>query len=79
MLCGGDLVKAVPLEASIANGWRMTIRLATIIPMSISTMSIVRPMTDGSSGCQASTEMRQGRGKETHTEGRLPWRRQGIP
>ncbi len=71
--------KAVPLEASIANGWRMATGLAAMIPVSISTMAIIRPMTEGSGGCQTSTEMRQGRGKETHSEGRLQWRRQGIP
>ena len=69
---------SIALRTASKQG-RMTIRLAAVIPISISTMAIVRPTMDVSGGCQDSTEAREGRGKETHIEGRLQCRQQGIP
>ena len=68
---------SIALRTASKQG-RMTIRLAAVMPMSISTMAIVRPTMDVFEGCQDSTEVRQGRGKKTHIEGRLQCRRQGI-
>ena len=61
---------SIALRTASKQG-RMTIRLAAVMPTSISTMAIVRPTMDVSGGCQDGTEVRQGRDKGAHIEGRL--------